>query len=101
VRSPMDNVRGPLGGLSIHTIRNRIVHRGDHIAEDAVFIVCLRRRPCAQGSRNSAPGLRVRSSNVAVTPGSPQTIHSDEYSGEQSIPIVSRAPAPSNFHQIQ
>ena len=77
VFAAMDDVRGLFGLLTRHPLRDRVVDRGDHIAEDAVFVLRLgsRGRPRAERRRNPGAGLWVGAGDVAVAPGSPEAIH--------------------------
>jgi len=73
VSAAMDDVGGLFGSLLLHSVCNGIVGGRNHIAEDTVLILCG--RPIGKSGRDAGAGLCVRASDVAVTPGGPETIH--------------------------
>src|ERR1700678_11180 len=85
VLAPVDDVGGVLRGLPRHPVGDSILNGGDHIAEDTMLIFRLGScgRPRIQGGRHAAPGLRLRSGNVAIAPGGPEAVHIFEYSGPE------------------
>src|SRR5580765_6168537 len=70
----MNDVRGAVGLLSGHAMSDRVVGRGEKIAEDAVLV--LGRRPAGKLGWHAGAGLRVAAGDVGIAPGSPETIHS-------------------------
>ncbi len=77
----------PLRLLGSHPISNRKVYRGNHVAEDAPLV--LIHRPRSQALRNAlAAPHRIRGGNVAISPRSPQPVHTGEYSGHHHNPCI-------------
>ena len=69
----MDDVGSLLGGFLGHAVGDGVVGGGDHVAEDAVLVLCG--GPGGERGRDAGAGLRVSSGDVVVAPGSPKTIH--------------------------
>jgi hypothetical protein len=73
---PVNDVGSFFGGLSLEPMIDGVVDCGDHIAEDAVFVLRFGGRPSAEGGRDPASGLWIRAGDVAVAPRRPEAIHS-------------------------
>jgi hypothetical protein len=56
---PVNDVGSLFRGLSLETMIDGVVDCGDHIAEDAVFVLRFGWRPRVEGSGNPASGLRI------------------------------------------
>ena len=80
-RAAMDDVGGLLGGLLRHAVGDGIVGGGDHVAEDAVLVLCG--GPAGERGRDASAGLFVGAGDVVVAPGGPETIHRSEYKGNK------------------
>jgi hypothetical protein len=75
VQAAMDDVNGLLGGLALHSVCDGVVDRGNHVAEDAVLVVGIGRRPSVERGGDTGAGLRVSAGDIAIAPRRPETIH--------------------------
>jgi hypothetical protein len=82
VQAPVDDMGGPFGGLASHAVGDGVIDRSDHVAEDTVLVLGLRRGPGAKCRGHTGSRLRVGVGDVTVAPRRPEAIHSPSISGQ-------------------
>ena len=81
VQTAMDDVGGLLGGISPHAMGDGVVDSSDHVAEDAMLVLGIGRRPGVEGGGNARACQRVCVGDVTVAPRGPEAIHSPSIAG--------------------
>jgi len=84
VQTAMDDVHGLLSRLARHAVSDSIIDRGDHVAEDAMLVLGLRRRPGVERGRDAGASLRVGTGDVAIAPGRPEAVHQPSIAGRSN-----------------
>ena len=75
VQAAMDDVNCLFRNLAGHSLSDSVVNGGDHVAEDAVLVLGLGRRPRRKSCRDTGAGFGIFTGNVAVAPGCPEAVH--------------------------